>query len=75
MLNRTYRVDGHNVHVLYEYNEFMEQLLFQYKEDQDIALAGLFLHGHPRLIRRLRKDSWQPWHPGRTKFWNRDLIR
>lgn len=55
VLNRTYRVDGHNVHVLYEYNEFMEQLLFQYKEDQDIALAGLFLHGHPRLIRRLRK--------------------
>lgn len=55
IVQKSYRISGHKVHVLYEYNEFMEQLLFQYKEDRDIALGCLFLHGHSRLIRKLRK--------------------
>ena len=53
-LKQTYRIEGRFVHVLYVYNEFMEQLFFQYKEDRDIALAPLFLSGQSRLIRRLR---------------------
>lgn len=54
-LKQTYRIEGRFVHVLYVYNEFMEQLFFQYKEDRDIALAPLFLSGQSRLIRRLRR--------------------
>ena len=40
------------VHILYEYNDFLENLLFQYKEGQDIALRRLFFWDFRHRIAR-----------------------
>lgn len=32
------------MHIVYEYNEFLESMLFQMKEGRDIALAPVFFH-------------------------------
>lgn len=34
--------EGISMHILYEYNDFLESMLFQYKEGRDIALANVF---------------------------------
>lgn len=38
----TYRIEGIEWHVLYEYTEQLERLLFRYKEQRDIVLAPVF---------------------------------
>ncbi len=46
---------GIQIHMLYEYNDFLEQLLFQYKEGGDVVLRDLFFHeDRDRLKRRYR---------------------
>lgn len=45
------------VHILYEYNEFLENLLFQYKEGQDVALRHLFFWEYRRRI----ANRFQGW--------------
>ena len=41
--NKIYKYKNMRVHAFYVYNDFLERLLFQYKEGRDIALFDLFL--------------------------------
>lgn len=38
------------LHILYEYNPFLETLIFQFKEGKDTALAPLFFYEHIKKI-------------------------
>lgn len=49
---RSYAVDGVVFHVLYEYEEWIETLFFQYKEQRDVALKDVFLEGEASALRR-----------------------
>ena len=49
---KIYEIDGIQWHVYYEYNDFLERLLFQYKEQRDIALAPIFLRECYRFLRK-----------------------
>lgn len=40
------------VHILYEYNDFLENLLYQYKEGQDVALRQLFFWEHRHRVEK-----------------------
>lgn len=42
--DKTYLIDGIEWYVLYEYNEYLERLFFQYKEQRDVVLKDLFLN-------------------------------
>lgn len=53
-LNRVYKLDIDWI-VLYEYNEFLERLLFRYKEQKDILLAGIFFDEYISKIKELSK--------------------
>ena len=44
VVNRIGDLDGIRIHMIYTYNAFMESLLFQYKEGNDIALKQIFFH-------------------------------
>lgn len=49
------KLDGMPLHILYEYNETMESMIFQFKEGRDIALAPLFLYeDRKKIIDRYR---------------------
>ena len=52
---QSYRVDGVMYHVLYEYNDFLQGLFFQYKEQRDVVLAPIFLHLEKDLKQKLKK--------------------
>lgn len=41
--NQKYEINGLKIHGFYMYNDFVENLLYQYKEGRDIALAEVFL--------------------------------
>lgn len=43
-VNVQVKLDHCRMHILYEYNEFLETMLFQFKEGRDIALAPVFFH-------------------------------
>lgn len=43
---RVYHFHNLEIHAFYIYNEFLENLLFQYKESRDIALYDVFLTPH-----------------------------
>lgn len=45
-------LDDMKVHILYEYNGFLENLLFQYKEGQDVALRQMFFWDYRHQIRK-----------------------
>lgn len=49
-----YHVHGADWFVLYEYDPFLERLLFQWKEQGDVALAPLFLDR--RVFRKWSRD-------------------
>lgn len=49
---KIYQIQGICWCVLYEYNEWLERLLFQYKEQKDIALAPVFLYPYRKKIRK-----------------------
>lgn len=52
----TFRKLGNmKIHILYSYNDFIENMLFQFKEGRDIALAPVFLHDHKRKIEQMYK--------------------
>lgn len=52
-----YKINGISYYVLYEYNEFLERLLFQFKEQRDIVLAPLFLHEYKTVFESIVKDN------------------
>lgn len=43
---QVYNIDGIPLYVLYEYDEFLERLFFQYKEQRDVVLKDIFLCEH-----------------------------
>lgn len=49
-------LDGLPVHILYAYNDFIESMLFQYKEGRDVALAPVFFHEHKGWMEHHYKD-------------------
>ncbi len=53
VLREEYHIEGVSWFVLYEYNEFIERLFFQYKEQRDIALASVFLDSYENDVRKL----------------------
>ena len=42
------------MYVLYEYDEFLERLFFQYKEQRDIVLKDVFLNSHKYLSKTFK---------------------
>lgn len=49
------QLNGIPLHIIYEYNEALESMLFQFKEGRDIALAPVFLYEErKKLIDRYR---------------------
>lgn len=40
------------LHILYEYNDFLENMIYQYKEGHDIALYNVFFHEIMKEINR-----------------------
>lgn len=54
-VNTVRKLGNLSVHILYVYNDFIENMLFQYKEGRDIALANVFLHEHIRMLERKYK--------------------
>lgn len=46
------KLEAMNVHIIYEYNDFIENLLFQYKEGLDVILAPIFFH---EVIKELKQ--------------------
>lgn len=43
------------IYVLYEYNEFLERLLFRFKDQKDIALYPVFLNSYHHLFQSIGK--------------------
>ncbi|MCI9311876.1 MAG: ComF family protein [Erysipelotrichaceae bacterium] len=57
VLNQMRIWQGHRLHMLYEYNAFLETLLFQYKEGGDVVLRDLFLYEFRHALRRRYHDA------------------
>lgn len=51
-LRKSYMLNDIKLHVLYEYNDFMEGMLFQYKEGLDVVLSNSFLYEDKRYIEK-----------------------
>lgn len=63
VLDKTFHENGRTIHVLFEYDAFMERLFFQFKEGRDVLLADCFLT--TAWVRRLRRHdllSLASWH-------------
>lgn len=54
-IRKTCNHNGMKLHILYEYNDFIENMLFQYKEGMDVALRTSFLHEDRRYIEKRYK--------------------
>lgn len=52
---QVYNIDGIPLYVLYEYDEFLERLFFQYKEQRDVVLKDVFLCEHLYLKKIFKK--------------------
>lgn len=52
LVKKTILLDTLPVYVCYRYNEFLETMLFQYKESRDIALQDVFFHTFNKFIER-----------------------
>lgn len=56
---KSYRINQVDYHILYEYDEWSERLLFQYKEQRDIVLSQVFLYSEQEWIFKKRKHfTW-----------------
>ncbi|MEF9968242.1 MAG: phosphoribosyltransferase family protein [Longicatena sp.] len=44
VLNIKTKLDEITLHVVYQYNDFIENMIFQYKEGHDVALREVFFH-------------------------------
>lgn len=54
---KIYHIHGVDWYILYEYNEFLERLFFQFKEQKDIALAPVFLYTEKNVLQKwMKKD-------------------
>lgn len=51
---QTYRIKETFMYVLYEYDEFLERLFFQYKEQRDIVLKDVFFNSHQYLSKTFK---------------------
>lgn len=59
--NQSFLFHGLNVHGFYMYNDFVENLIYQYKEGRDIALAKVFLAAvHKEFIDKCRHHVLVP---------------
>ena len=56
-LNATYPVLGISVHALYLYTPFFENLIFQFKEANDLPLAPVFLEPYRSKLQRRLKNA------------------
>lgn len=54
-LHTTRMLAGMKLHILYEYDDFLENLLFQYKEGGDVALRSLFFYEDKRYLEKRYK--------------------
>lgn len=63
---------GVNVTYLYEYNQFMKDLIYQYKGCYDIVLKDVFLEKHKKEIRKKYKGYLLVFPPSNI---NEDLKR
>ena len=52
---KTYRVNGIFFHILYVYNDFLQSMIFQYKEQRDVVLAPVFLESQKWLKKKLKQ--------------------
>lgn len=50
LLNKHILWNGIPLHILYEYNEFLENLIYQFKENRDIALREVFFYDHIKKL-------------------------
>lgn len=67
--------DEISVYAYYLYNDFMENLLFQYKESRDIALAPVFLNAiHQDFIDRFRHATLVPMPSSDAKTKERGFV-
>lgn len=58
-VNQVYVYQNLHIEALYLYDEFMESLLFQYKEGRDIALKDIFLYPYKqKLADKYRHYEW-----------------
>lgn len=48
LLEKEVIIDGSSFYFLYEYDAFFENIIYQFKETRDIALAPIFLEGRKR---------------------------
>lgn len=53
---KTYRIQNVNYHILYEYDEWIESLLFQLKEQRDIVLKDVFLYAEKDFLKKKLKS-------------------
>lgn len=44
VLNKRVKYKEKRLHMIYEYNDFLENMIFQYKEGHDVALRDVFFH-------------------------------
>ena len=57
VIKRKIDVDGLPYYILYEYNEFLERLFFQFKEQNDRVLGSILLQGHWDWIEDICKNK------------------
>lgn len=53
--NRTKKINQLSVHILYVYNDFIENMLYQWKEQKDVALKRCFLQMFKKQIEKKYK--------------------
>ena len=51
-INQVEYILGVKVKYLYEYNQFMKDMIYQYKGCYDIVLKDVFLYKHKRMIKK-----------------------
>lgn len=67
LLKKEVIIEGISMYFLYEYDEFFENVLYQYKETRDIALAPIFLEGMKQWFEKKYKDHSVVFVPSEKK--------
>lgn len=58
VLNKEVKVNGLSIYALYEYDDYIEDLMFTFKENKDVALHPIFLYPYRKLLRKkYRKET------------------
>ena len=66
-INQIEYVLGVKVKYLYEYNQFMKDMIYQYKGCYDIVLKDVFLHKHKSKIKKEFKNYFVIFPPSNLK--------